>query len=261
MKKTAYYSDLFFAFSLSSFCALFLLRYFGVGLVLSLLPSVVIGGLCAFLLSLFIKKKQHTFALKKSEEQEKENLFFYLGLLEPAEIKNFLQPKLPFLTKKLFSDFDLSLTENQPAPAGTIPCDGYFFLPMFLFRELTPDDIASAIKTLRGRPNVVLICDKLSPEAMTLCEKLSLKTVQGDFLYRVLKDKNEIPKELPIKLNPQKRTSRRALCFAKSNSKQFFKSGVMLSVCSFFTPYSLYYTIVACLFFTLSAFIRIFGYR
>lgn len=261
MKKSAYYSDLFFVFSLSSFCLLFLLRFLGVGLFLSLLPSAVFGCLCAFLLSVRLRKKQRVFALKKSEEQEKENLFFYLGLADPTEVRTFLEPRLPLLSKTLSKEYETPLEVSQPAPAGTIPCEGHFFLPLFLFRELNADDVVSAAKTLRALPNAVLLCDKLSEDSLTLCEKLSLKTMQGDFIYRVLKDGNELPTEFPLKLNAPKRVSRRAVCFAKSNSKRFFKSGVLLSFCSFFTPYSVYYTIVALLFFTLSALIRIFGYR
>lgn len=261
MKKSAYYSDLFFTFSLTAFCALFLLRFLGVGLLLSLLPSTALGTLSAFLLSVRLKKRQQVFALKKSEEQEKETLFFYLGLAEQTEIKTFLEPRLPLLSKTLSRESEEPSLENQPAPAGTIPCDGFFFLPLFLFRELNADDIANSAKALRGLPNAVLLCDKLSKDGVTLCEKLSLKTIQGDFIYRVLKDGDSLPKELPLKLNAPKRISRRALCFAKSNSKRFFKSGILLSFCSFFTPYSVYYTVVACLFFTLSAFVRIFGYR
>lgn len=261
MKKSAYYSDLFFVFSLTVFCSLFLFRFLGVRFAISIFPSLLLGGICAFLVSVAVKKKQRVFALKKSEEQEKENLFFYLGLAEPTEIKNFLEPRLPILAKKFFSEFETTSNENQPAPAGTIVCEGYFFLPLFLFREVNPDDVANSAKILRGLPNAVLLCDKLSPQAIELCEKLSLKTVQGDLLYRVFKDGNLLPKELPIKLNAPKRTSRRAICFAKSNSKRFFKSGVALSVCSFFTPYSVYYTVFAFLFFTLSIFVRVFGYK
>ena len=261
MKKSAYYSDLFFAFSLSAFCALFVLRFFGLKLLLALFPSVIFGLLCAFALSIRLRNKQRVFALKKSEEQEKENLCFYLRLAEPTEIKRFLDSRLSLLVHKLREDFEAPSIENPVAPAGTIECEGFYFYPLFLFRELTPDDIATAIKNLQTLPNAVLLCDKLSPEAIALCEKLSIKTVQGDFLYRILKDNDAIPNEFPIKLNPPKRMSRRAICFAKSNSKRFFKSGLLLSVYSFFTPYSIYYTIVACLFFSISVFVRVFGYR
>ncbi|MBR2341757.1 MAG: hypothetical protein IKA72_05060 [Clostridia bacterium] len=261
MKKSAYYSDLFFAFSLSAFCLLFILRFLGVRLIVALFPSILLGAACAFLLAVRLRKKQRVFSLKKSEEKEKENLFLYLGLAEPEEIKEFLEPRLPLLAKKLCTEFEEVAIKNQPAPAGTITCEGFFFLPLFLFRELNADDVACAAKSLRGLQNAVVLCDKLSLDAITLSEKLCLQTIQGNFLYRVLKDENVLPKEFPLKLNTPKRTSYRALCFAKSNSKQFFKSGVLLSAYSFFTPYSIYYTAVACLFFTLSIFIRIFGYR
>lgn len=261
MKKTAYYSDLFFAFSLSGFCALFVFKFLGLKLMLALIPSIIFGLLCAFALSIRLRKKQRVFALKKSEEQEKENLFFYLRLAEPTEIKCFLEPRLPLLVHKLLGEFEHPVLENQIAPAGAIVSEGVCFYPLFAFRELTPDDIAAAIKSLQNIPNSVLLCDKLSPDAIALCEKLSLKTAQGDFVYKTLKDGGVIPSEFPLKLNAPKKTSRRAICFAKSNSKRFLKSGMLLSVYSFFTPYSIYYAVVACLFFTISLFIRIFGYR
>lgn len=258
MKKSAYYSDLFFAFSLSAFCALFLLRFWGVKLLIAIFPSLAFGLLCSALLAMKLRKKQKVFALKKSEEEEKERLFFYLRLAERDEAIDFLQARLPYLTADLKRN---QHAEPLSTPSGVIEYDGFQFFPRFSFSELTPDDIANAVKLLRALPNPVLLCDKLSETAQGLCEKLDLQVIQGNELYRKFKDANCLPEEFPLKLLPQKRLSRRAVCFAKSNSKRFFKSGILLSACSFFTPFSIYYAVAAFVFFAVAALVRIFGYR
>lgn len=259
MKKSAYYSDLFFAFSLTSFVSLFILRFLGVKLFLAIPPCLCLGVACAILLSFQLKKKQKIFTLKKSEELEKNALFFYLCLANPTEVFEFFKPRLSLLIPNLEND-KANHNENYPHETELLFYQGRYFFSKFLFREVTPDDIVEIIQKSRDVSNLVLLCDRLSKEGQELCNKLSFTVLQGDEIYRKLKDSDGLPQNLPLN-TPIPKITRRQLCFAKNNSKRFFKSGILLSVCSFFTPYSIYYAVTACVFFLVSILVRIYGYR
>lgn len=271
MKKSAYYSDLIFTFSLLFFIALFCLRYFNVPLLLTILISILFGGAGAYLLSLHLRKKQKIFALKKSEEEEKNSLLFYLCLISSEERAEFLHERLPFLLKMLDPNEEFPTnavlsqtpkTENAtPTTTEELQLGKYKFFPLFYFREISPDDIAEIFPYLKDATAPVLLCDKISDSGKSLCEKLSVTYLDGALLYRALKDGDCIPSEYPIKTATPLKRKRRNVCFAKSNSRRFFTSGALLLASSVFIPYPIYYLVFGGLFLIISVLVRIFGYR
>ncbi len=266
MKKSAYYSDLIFTFSLLGFCALFCLRFFDVPLPFSLILSIGFGFSAAYLLSVRLKKRDKIFALKKSEEKEKNFLCFYLSLCDDTERTEFLRPRLPFLLSVLDSDLSLpratdktSTNETEEEPSLRL-CDRLFF-PCFRFRELTADDIASAYPKLKQENAPVFLCDKISDDGKSLCEKLSISVLDGNLLYRAFKDNDAIPDEFPIHTATPIQRKRRNICFSKSNSKRFFLSGALVLLSSVFIPYPTYYLVFGSLLLLTALLVRIFGYR
>ncbi|MBE5752593.1 MAG: hypothetical protein E7343_00805 [Clostridiales bacterium] len=263
MKKSAYYSDLIFTFAFLGFCALFLLRYFKIPLIFSLILSVSFGLAGSYLLSLYLKKKRELFALKKSEEDEKESLCFYLKLATEEEIINFFKPILPFLLSLLnapntTNEYAQKKDENN---LSKLFLQGYAFFPIFKFNEITCDDIARFYPKLKQEPAPVLLFDKATLEAQSLIEKLGILNIDGNKLYKALKSNDSIPKEYPIKTAMPVKRKKRNIAFAKSNSKRFFSGGAMILASSVFIPYPAYYVISGCLLLLTSVFVRIFGYR
>ena len=256
MKKSAYYSDLLFAFSLTAFLVLFTLRFLGVKLALALPPSLCLGIACSILLSFHLKRKQIIFSLKKSEEREKNDLFLYFCVSPEREVESFFKPRIPLL----IDNIEVKESENNHSQNDRLVYQDKRFVYNFTFRELNEDDIAEVAKTLRGDTQIILLCDKLTKEGLALCDKLGFSVLQGNEIYQKLKEKKQLPQNIKFYATTTK-TTRRQICFAKNNSKRFFKSGVMLSVFSFFTPYPVYYAVTACLFFLVSVFVRIYGYR
>lgn len=265
MKKSAYYSDLIFTFSFLSFCALFCLRFFDVPLAFSLILSFVFGFAAAYLLSVHIKKREKVFALKKSEETEKNSLCFYLSLCDDKELTEFLRPRLPFLLSAVDGEKILDSNEQQTTDEKTeelpLRLSNYSFFPCFRFQELTADDIAKEYQKLKGEISPVILCDKLSDDGKSLCEKLSVPIVDGNLLYRAFKDHSAIPDEFPIQTTTPIKRKLRNISFAKSNSKRFFLSGVLLVISSVFIPYPIYYLIFGSLLLITAVLVRIFGYR
>ena len=265
MKKSAYYSDLIFTFSLLGFCALFCLRFFDVPLTFSLILSLGFGFAAAYLLSVRIKKREKVFALKKSEEEEKNSLCFYLSLCDDTELTEFLRPRLPFLLSAVDSEKILDTNEKQTTDEKnekpSLCLSNHSFFPCFRFRELTADDIANEYPNLKRADAPVILCDKLSDDGKRLCEKLSIPIVDGNLLYRAFKDNSAIPDEFPIQTTTPIKRKLRNISFAKTNSKRFFSSGVLLIASSVFIPYPVYYLVCGGLLLLTAVLVRIFGYR
>jgi hypothetical protein len=274
MKKSAYYSDLIFLFSFLLFCGVFVLRFFGVPLLFSLVLSAIPATFGSYLLSLHYKKKQKIFALKKSEEVEKADLFFYLCLAPTQEKFAFLRPALRVFSSSLQDDeksFDkqdvpddvpssTSKEETTAEPPFLFHAQ-YAFLPVFKFREISADDVGALYPVFKDEQFPVLLCDKISDEGKDLCTKLSVRLIDGPLFYRLLKDAELIPSEYPVKIAPPIKRSRRRISFSKSNSRRFFSAGATLLFCSLFIPYPVYYLIFGGLFLVLSLIVRVFGYR
>lgn len=260
MKKSAYYSDLIFTFSLLFFCALFPLRYWKIPLVFSVILSAGIGFAGAYFLSLRLKKKQKIFALKQSEELEKNDFMFYLCLISDGERREFLEPRLPFLLR-LLNDTEASavVNETQKDNAEFLQLGEYAFLPFFRFQPLTEDDIANAFTRFKTHLKPVLLCNKLTNEGKILLEKLSIDVLLGEEIYRALKDNYALPQEFPVKAIKPIKQKRRNIIFAKSNSRRFFVCGLTLLFSSVFIPYSTYYLLVGLLLLGVSLYVRIFG--
>lgn len=266
MKKSAYYSDLIFTFSLLFFCALFLLRYWKISLPFSILISAIFGGVGAYLLSLRLRKRQKIFALKKSEELEKNDFMFYLCLIPIEEQIEFLKSRLPFLLRLLKDENSENSEQENPnivqdavQTTGIIRLDEYAFLPLFRFRPLTEDDIARAFSKLKTETSPVLLCNKLSAESKLLLEKLSIQVLLGEEIYRAFKDNYALPEEFPVKTATPIKQKRRSVFFAKSNSRRFFTCGIMLLLSSVFIPYPIYYLSIGVLLLAIALLVRIFG--
>lgn len=263
MKKSAYYSDLIFTFALLGFCALFLLRYFKTPLIFSFILSVAFGLAGSYLLSLHLKKKRELFALKKSEEDEKDSLCFYLKLATKEERIEFFKPRLPFLLSLLNapnSTNEYTQTSDE-SDFNKLFLQGYAFFPIFKFNEITCDDIAHFYPKLKQERSPVLLFDKATLDAQSLMEKLGIFNIDGNKLYKALKSNDAIPEEYPIKTAMPVKRKRRNIAFAKSNSRRFFSGGAMILASSVFIPYPAYYVISGFLLLLTAVLVRIFGYR
>jgi len=203
--------------------------------VLPLTPAVAAGFLFAFSASsatfFILNHSSEKKSLKKRDAEEKEKLMTHLALTDGKELK------------------DLFGAEKEKAE--------------FIFRieKVTPDDIISAYKR-RGKSGFTICCDSLSPEAEKLCSALKIKTICGEEIYSMLKERAALPKSYVVE-NIKKRTLKEKLCLAlsKTNWRVFFRCGAGLLILSFFTFFKIYYIISGAVFILIAIFIRIFGCR
>ena len=78
MKRSAFISDIIFAFFVGFLCTLLFFRYVGIGLFPALLLSVVCGILTACATFTLLQSKRKTLFLKRSDEAQKAKLLLHL---------------------------------------------------------------------------------------------------------------------------------------------------------------------------------------
>ena len=235
MRKSAFYSDVFFSFLLGFFPLLFYLRFLRLSLFLSFLFALFFGVAVATLFVLFSKKRQKKLFLKKSEEEEQTDFILYLSLLPKEKQQEFFKEH----SNCFKSDYALC--------------------PLFKFRALTRDDIADWYVSYAEQTAPILLCNHLEEDSEKLLKKLNIPAMESVEIYRILKENDRLPKERFIQTKPQKKHLKK-LCFAKSNSKRFLSGGVLLLFSALFIPYSTYYVICGICLLLTALFVRIFGY-
>lgn len=249
MKKSAFLSDVIFAFFTSSLFSVCLFRYLKINLILSLFLSIVCGGLLACSVAAFLQSKRKNLYLKKSDETQKEKLLLHLALLSEDKqtelFRNALaseEPLQKFGKLRLFS-------KTQ------------FYFLNFRLTSVNADDIAKYAR-VKTRKQKILLCSKIEDTALFLCEKLNILVKRGDEVYLLLKEQNKLPESFLGEETPVDQRKRRIhLWFSKRNGKPFLVGGAMLLFTSFLTPFPYYYLLFGGVMFLASALVRIFGYE
>ena len=249
MKKSAFISDILFAFIVAFTFAICLFRFLRLPLWLSFTLAFLCGLLVSLATKAFLQKKRNLFFLKKSEEKQKENLLLHLALLSKEQATDFFMRL--YAKEKIVRRFSRTLFSSD--------CE--FFCVNCNFQPVTADEIGDfyRLKTSKQR---VLICSQIEQTASKLCEKLDIQIKQADDIYRLVKENDAFPKRfLGEKPSGNKREKQLKLCFAKSNSKRFLLSGSLLLFTSLLTPFPYYYLIFGSLLLLTATVIRIFGYE
>ena len=249
MKRSAFISDIIFAFFIGFVCTLFLFRYVGVGLIASLFLSALCGGLTACAIFTLLQSKRKTLFLKRSDEAQKSKLLFHLACLSDEDKTNF------FLTR---------LSSKSPLKRFNrlrLISEDCFYLLHFTFAPVTADEVAafSRVKTDKEK---VLLCSTIEDNAYALAEKLKVRTLTGNEVYALLKDNDGLPdgylgEESPL----EKRKRRFELWFSRKNAKPFLTAAAFTLFTALVSPFPYYYFIFGGILLIVSVLIRIFGYR
>lgn len=243
MKKSAYFSNIFFAFAVTSVGFLCVLRYLRVSLATACLFGVVAGVCAACFTALFLKNKREIGLQKAADEKLKEKFLLHLTLLPVAKRNEYLS----------------SLLECKISDEFLIKDGSALLLPLFRFNEVTADEILPILRQ-DGYERRQICCDKASAETKKLCEQVGVEIIDGVQLFRLAKEKNALPQAyVSERLFTQKKKERLKLCFAKSNSRRFLIGGVFVLLSSLITPFPYYYLAVGFFLLGIAIFIRIFG--
>ena len=249
MKRSAFISDIIFAFFIAFICTIFLFRYAG----LHLLPAFCLAAICGLLTACatftLLQSKRKTLFLKRSDEAQKTKLLFHLACLSDEEKTN-------FFLQRLSSDTPVKRFNRL-----RLISDAHFYLVHFTFAPVTADEVA-AFSRLKTNKQKVLLCSTIEDEAYALAEKLNVRTLTGNEVYAMLKDNDGLPERYLGDETPDKKRKRRLeLWFSRKNAKPFLTAAALTLVTAFVSPFPYYYFVFGGILLLLSVIIRIFGYR
>ena len=248
MKRSAFISDIIFAFFVGFLCTLLVFRSIGIRLFPSFLLALLCGGLSACAVFAILQHKRKTVFLKRSDEAQKNKLLFHLACLSDEEKTNF------FLQR---------LNENEPLQRfGRLRLTSAkcFFFLHFSFSPVTADEVAAFSRLKTGKEKV-LLCSKIEDDAYALAERLNLRTLTGNEVYALLKDRNALPETYNDEPSSVKRKRRFELWFSRKNAKPFLTAAAFTLFTAFISPFPYYYFVFGGILLTISVAIRIFGYR
>lgn len=248
MKKTAFFSDVFFAFFTVATFTLCLFRYFRISLPVAFFLAILCGALCALSIGALLYSKRKNLLLKKSDELQKQKLLLHLALL-PDEQKI-----------QLFEHVFLEQSFKRQGKLRFSTLTELYFL-RFSFSPVSANEIA-AISHFSSRKQKVLLCCEIEEKANALCQSLHIQVKTGTEVYLLVKEANALPEaylgeKTPIAPNER----RKKLWFSKNNAKRFLSGGALILLTSLFTPFAYYYLIFGSLLLATAALVRIFGYE
>lgn len=243
MKKSAYYSDIFFAFLTTSVGVLCVFRFLRVGLVAACLFGVIAGVCSSLATAIVLNHKRNLHLQKAADEKLKDKFLLHLILLNENERNGYLC--------QLFGASE----ENGFLKTE----DGNLTLPIFLLREVCPDDVLPILRQNRFVKRSICF-DKISGDGEKFCKQNNVRLLDGFTLFSLAKEKNVLPQEyLSEEFFTKKKKNRFRLCFAKSNSRRFWVGGLFVLLSSLITPFPYYYLVVGFLLVGVAIFTRIFG--
>lgn len=249
MKKSAFISDVFFAFFISSLFTLCFFRYLRIAFALSLTLSILCGFLTALAVASLLRSKRKDLYLRKTDETRKEKLLLHLALLSDEKKTEYFQTAL-------------ALTE----PVGRFAklrlfTDKEFYFLHFTLSPVNADDVAKYARW-KTRKQKVLCCSHVDEAANMLCERLGIRVKTGEQIYAFLKENEQLPQSfLGDETADKKRKRRFRLWLSKRNAKGFATGGSLVLVTSLITPFPYYYLVFGGLLLIAAICTRIFGYE
>ena len=245
MKRSAFLSDLIFSFFSAFLFSLCLFRFWKIGLLLSFVLSLLCGTLTAASIGAYLQHKRKAVFLKHSDEREKEKLLLHLAFLSDEGKTKF------FLDR-------LSQTEASVKRSGRLRLytDEAFYFLRFSIAPVTSDEVLQCAR-LKTKKKKFLLCAKIEESAYTLAQRFDIKTLTGEQVYALLKEKNALPTEYLCEEKPKNKRWR--LWLARANAKRFLVASALVLLTAFLSPFPYYYFVFSALLLLCAVFIRIFG--
>ena len=196
---------------------------------------------------LYISRKQNKKLLISKDEKQKKLLSLHLSLSSDEYITD-------LLSKCLTSENEKCEIKNGKLIAGD---SAYFY--NFKMQPISEDDVAKVIKVNCDEKKIIL-CNRISAEALILCENFLIEVKQIDYVYNLLKEKQLLPEKYVYegqkKISLLKRIKAR---FSRKICAPLFWSGLGLLTLSYFTFFPFYYIISGGIMLILSAVTLVFN--
>lgn len=249
--KLSIFGDLFFFFFIAFFITYYYLRYNVFNFTLSLTFSAIISAIltCVFASFSIIQnnKKQATYFDKNQIEKLKYQLCFYDSNNTQTLISSLLDAKnLAYKKCK-----DKLFLEEQNA----------FIVWIYKQEKLISTDIIDVIKKCKGEQKIILFCNEISQEALSLIKKcnLTIKIIDVVSFYSLLKRFSILP-EITIKTTT-KNTFKEKLkgIFNKKNAKPFIISGAVIMLSSTLLYNPTFYIVIGSILMIIGSYLHFFA--
>ena len=248
MKKSAFISDIIFAFFTVFLFTICLFRYYRISLLVAFLLALLCGILASGACAAYLQNKRKYHFLKKSEETIKDKFSLHLALLSDEQKTELFQ--------KILSSEEISA--RRVGKLRLCTNDAFYFLK-FTLTPVCADDVA-VFARLKTNKQKILLCLQIDDSARALCKQLHIEINTAQDVFVLAKSKNALPDQFLGDENTNQKNHRKLrLWCSKSNARRFLVSGALILLTSFLTPFSYYYIVMGSLLFIAAAFVRIFG--
>ena len=249
MKRSAFISDIIFAFFCASLFTLCLFRYLGIGLFLAILLAIVCGALTAASVGSFLQSRRRTLFLKKSDEAQKEKLLLHLAFLSDEGKTQFFLERLssPEAPAKKFQKLRIFTEES-------------FYGLHFSLAPLTADDVLR-FSRVRTKKQKIFLCAQADERALALAEELSVRVLRGEQVYAILKEQNALPELYLNTAHTPTKKRRMRLWLSRANAKRFLVASILILGTALLSPFPYYYLWFGGGLLLSSLLVRIFGYE
>lgn len=257
MKRSAFVSDVAFAFVIVALPALCYLRFLRLPLSVAAICAILLGGAAAVFVYGRLKRKECRVRLRAKDRLEAEKLAVHLALLSGEERAKFFTERFSYL----FEDEENGC--NAVRRRGVYFLEGSQVTALCHF-QLTPLCSDDALPLLCEQTEGVfaILCNGLAQDAEEFLRRFDVRVVTIEEIYAALKQQNALPKTyLGERAFEQKRKRKSAIYFARSNSKRCLIGGAMLLLSSLLVPFPLYYLIFGGILLVSALLLRLYGVK
>ncbi len=251
MRKSAYFSDLAFAFCAAFLPALCFLRFKRIPLPWAIAVSILFGVGVALAVAARMKKRYAARALKANEQRETEKFALHLALLSPNEQAAFFAERADVVLGEPCTVAASREWEFLETPSQVGYC-------RFRAAPLSADD-ALPILTRFTDKTPLLLCNALTDDGKSLLNRFGIRIITVEEIYLKLKDAELLPTQYKSEAAFAKRKKRIFSRFTKRNARPFFTGGALLLLSSLFSPFPYYYLVFGVGLMAVAAVIRIAG--
>ena len=186
------------------------------------------------------------------EQKEKETVITQLKLYTATEQNDFFQKVISLHGKN---------TERKKS--GLFVKDTPFALfPIFTFDGVKKSDIVRVFNSIKKEQTAYILSDSFTVEVKDFAERFDgrVKTVDGNNVYKLLKEKNIFP-QIKHAFPEKKKLSLSSLknLLEKKKAKNFLVLGLLFIATSYFMPLKTYYIICGTVFLIFSLILRLYG--
>lgn len=212
------------------------INYYNGDLLMVSLISTIITIILSYLLTILSKKKKTSTANTLKDNEKMKDVSFQLLLAHTDDVLNFFNILLK-----------INHTSQILKAKNIIVFEDTAFIPFYNKKQLTENDLISIYKNHKYN-KIIISCIDYSEDSLQLANKLASSKIyllNEKAIYSILKKYDLYPDfNMPINVkNKFRYRDLKQIAFTKANSKQYFLSGIVIFITSFFIRYNIYYLI------------------